>query len=428
MTGERGTGVQPTSGAPQAPDPTAQPQLERTNPTTASATTPRRIALAHDWLVGYRGGEAVLEAIARLVARDHHIVGLWTMFHDAAAMRAAIDGADGPVATGAIHPVYVSSLNRLPRAARRWALPMYPMAVRELSRSLAREHARRPIDLLISTSSAAIKGLEPPPGVPHLCYCHTPARYLWSQTDQYAQGRGGALRSLGLRVFGPALRAWDSRTATRVARYIANSSHTAAQIARWYGLPAEVIHPPVRTDYFTPDPGVPRRDFWLYVGALEPYKRVDVAVEAARRSGQRLVVAGVGSQLEHLRASAPPNVEFLGRVTNAKLRVLYRTAGVLLFPQVEDFGIVAAEAQACGLPVVGAAAGGALDSVLCGVTGRLIKDVTPDSLGAAAKACVMDYARAGDACRASAERFSARVFDDKMTAAINAALASRPRR
>lgn len=411
--------------SPNAPEPATSPELERADPHPKRTSAPEhapRIALAHDWLVGYRGGEAVLEAIARIVLARYQPAGLWTMFHDPAAMASAVHGQDGPVATFALHPVWTSSLNRLPRRARRWLLPLYPMAVGELSRALAHEHARRPIDLLISTSSAAIKGLRPPAGVPHLCYCHTPARYLWSQADQYATGRAGRLRALGLRALGPALRRWDKRTAAHVTTFIANSTHTAAEIRRCFGRDAEVIHPPVRTDYFTPDLAPWREKFWLYVGALEPYKRVDLAIEAAREWGARLVIVGDGSQAAHLRAIAPPNVEFRGRLPDDELRDLYRTASVLVFPQTEDFGIVAVEAQACGLPVAAYRAGGALDTVVHRVTGALCREASPKALGRAASACAHEASKMSFACRQNAERFSEAAFTQKMTAAIERAL------
>ncbi|MEZ6164605.1 MAG: hypothetical protein R3B67_09240 [Phycisphaerales bacterium] len=157
-----------------------------------------RVALAHDWLVGYRGGEMVLDAIARLLlSQGHTISRIYTMFDNAAPLSPTLDAL----------PRATSALNRYPESLRRWLLPRYPAAVAELGRALARDHAREPIDLLISTSSSAIKSIAPPAGVPHLCYCHSPARYLWSQTDSYASpDLKGRLRALGLASFAPAPR------------------------------------------------------------------------------------------------------------------------------------------------------------------------------------------------------------------------------
>lgn len=364
-----------------------------------------RIALAHDWLCGRRGGEKVLERLAGLVEAHFDPAGLYTMFDDGRRLSPAIDRL--PHHCSALRPLSGSGL-------RRWALPLYPMAVDQLSRRLARDHARRPIDLLISSSSAAIKGLRPPGGVPHLCYCHSPARYLWLLESEYARGSG--LRGAGLKVFGPALRRWDARTSANVTAFIANSGHIRDEIRRCYGRDAEVVHPPVRTEFFTPDPGVEREEFWLIVGALEPYKRVDAAIEAAARSHQRLVIVGDGTEGPRLRrlAAGVDEVTFLGRRSDEEVRDLFRRARALLMPQVEDFGIVAVEAQACGLPVVARRAGGALDTVT-DRTGVFFEGRGGDAIAQAARAAPRD---AGADCRRNAEQFSEQAFDAKMLARI----------
>lgn len=406
------------------------------------AAGPRaRVALVHDWLCGYRGGEAVLDRIARLVVAEHECAGLWTMVDDGRGLTPAID----------VLTKHTSVLQRVPggaRGLRRWLLPLYPRAVESLSRSMAREHARhggRPIDLVISTSSAAVKGVRAPAGVPHLCYCHSPARYVWSQREEYGGGGGtegragagtlaGRLRGAGLSLFGGGFRAWDARTAANVSQFLANSTHTRDEIKRCYGRDAAVVHPPARTEFFTPDASVKREDFWLLVGALEPYKRADLAIEAAMRKGQRLVVVGSGSSravLEGLASSghASSDVRFEGRVSDERLRELYRSAKGLLFPQVEDFGIVAVEAQACGLPVIAQARGGALDSVIDGETGVLFKEASVDALLDAmerfeVRRGAVDW---GTRCRANAERFSEAAFDDAMRTWIHRSLTSKIR-
>lgn len=373
-----------------------------------------RIALAHDWLCGRRGGEAVLERLALLVEREHECAGLYVMFDDGRPLSPAVDRlrARGLIAS------WRHGRGALARRARRWMLPLYPRAVEALARRVDADHADRKIDLLISTSSAAIKGLRPPPGVPHLCYCHSPARYVWSQQEAYGGGgAAGALRSAGLRVYSPRFRAWDRATARHVTRFIANSTHTAREIARCYGREAGVVFPPVRTQFFTPDPSVERGAFWLVVSALEPYKRVDLAVDAAALAGAELVVAGDGSERRRLERLARGRARFLGRVSEEDLRGLYRRARVLLFPQVEDFGIVAAEALACGLPVAARRAGGALDIVTEGRTGAFFDEPTAAALARAAEAAAGAYA---GACRASAERFSEAAFDRAVRAEIAA--------
>ncbi len=359
-----------------------------------------RIALVHDWLCGYRGGEAVLERLARLVL-DHAVpAGLWVMLDDRRPVAPAIDAL----------PRHTSILQDIPFASgplRRHLLPLYPRAISDISDQLERVHRAAPIDLVISTSSAAAKGVRPPAGVPHLCYCHTPPRYLWSQPEQYA--RAGFTTRLGLRLCGPVLRRWDSATAVHVTRFLANSHHTAREISRRYNRDSRVLFPPVRTDYFTPDPAAFREDFWLLAGALEPYKRTDLGIDAALLAGRPVVIAGTGTQLAHLRAryrNLP--VRFLGRVPDDGLRDLYRRAALLVFPQVEDFGIVAVEAQACGLPVLARGAGGALDTVIEGQTGALFDFPTPHAM-------VDATARLPDSaallCRHNSLRFSEDRFD-----------------
>ena len=367
--------------------------------------------LAHDWLVGLRGGEHVLDAIA--VALGHagaDVSTLLTMFDDGRPLTPAIDAL----------PRVVSPLGRLgglSRRARRQLLPLYPWAVSRLSSSLASIHARRPVNLVVSTSSAAIKGLRSPQGVPHLCYVHSPPRYLWSQGEAY--GRSSVLTRLGLAASGPWLRRWDAASASRPTTLLANSSHTAALIRRVWHRESEVLHPPVRTDFFGEAPTVARDGSWLVVSALEPYKRVDLAMEAARLAGTKLVIVGDGSLASSLRDEATANVEFKGRVDDATLRDLYARASVLIHPQVEDFGIVAVEAQAAGLPVVALASGGAVETVVDGVTGACFRE---QEAAAIVEAVRRVPPRCDRACREWADRFSQERFESAFLAAAAHAL------
>lgn len=358
--------------------------------------------LAHDWVVARRGGELVLDAIARALAPRADLVALLTMFHAGVGIGPEIDTL----------PVTTSALNSLPRGARRWLLPLYPVATAQLSQRLATLHESRPIDLLISTSSVAAKSIRPPPGIPHLCYCHTPARYLWAQGADYrAGGIKGRARSAGLALLGAPLRRWDRSTARRVTAFLANSTHTQSQIRRAWDRDATVLHPPVRTDFFTPDPAVPRDGSLLVVSALEPYKKVELAIEAAAIAGRRLVIIGTGSHAgalrQHARRFPKAEVQFRGAADDAGVRDAMRRATVFLMPQTEDFGITAVEAQACGTPVVARAAGGALDSVQEGRTGVLVDDPTPASF---ASGMTRIPPNCGGACRAHAETFGADQF------------------
>lgn len=388
--------------------------------------------MAHDWLCGLRGGERVLERICALVQREFEPAGLLTMFDDGKPLSPTVDEWRR---RGLIR---ASAWNWLGRGSlRRWLLPIYPRAVAGLSNRLAEIHAATPIDLVISTSSAAIKGLKPPAGVKHVCYCHSPARYVWSRGDDYGRGRGlkAALRRAGLGLYSERFRVWDRATAANVDRFIANSSHTASEIRRCYGVESVVIHPPVRTDFFTPDPNVVRGDFWLVVGAVEPYKRVDLAIAAAKIAKSHLVIAGGGSQLDsmarqhgsrgdlsrilNIDESVGPRVEFLGRVDDEALRQLYRRAKVLIFPHVEDFGIVAVEAQACGLPLVARAEGGALDIVVNRKTGTFFNDASPTAIADAAASIPPGLETA---CRQNALRFTEERFDAAILGEIREAL------
>lgn len=380
------------------------------DPITSTVTTEAspaeqdaRIALAHDWLVGMRGGEWVLDRLARLFGPTT----LYTLVDGGGEMSAAIRDC----------AVVTSPLQRLPGAAgslRRWYLPVMPWAVERLR--------VEPCDLLISTSSAVMKSIRPPDGAPHLCYCHSPARYIWEQAQDYAQGAGGGLRSAGLRAVRRRFQRWDRRTASRVTIFLANSRHTADRIQRCYGREAHVVYPPVRTTYFTPDASVPREDWYLVIAALEPYKRTDLVIAAANRAGFPLRVAGSGSQHAVLQRRCGPTVTMLGRVTDEELRDLYRRARALVFPQLEDFGIIPVEAQACGCPVIAFERGGAAETV-AERTGVLFGSQDEVAIIDA----VSEFERrsfAATDCRTSAERFSESSFDRAILEHVQALLPS----
>lgn len=352
----------------------------------------------------------VLDAIARhLQHTGHTITRIYTMFDNASPLSPALNAL----------PRTTSALNRYPESLRRWLLPRYPRAINELSRALAQDHQREPIDLLISTSSSAIKSIAPPTSVPHLCYCHSPARYLWSQTENYASpDLKGRLRSLGLRLAAPKLREWDRRSAANVTHFIANSTHTANEIQRCYQRESTVIHPPVRTDFFTPDTATHRENHLLLVSALEPYKRVDLAIDAAVRANTPLIIVGTGSHERALRSYTRSDlIRFVGQVTNEQLREHYQRARAFLFPQIEDFGITAVEAQACACPVIARRAGGALDSVIDHQTGVLFDDPSPQSIAEAIGQCP-DPSVCAQACRTNALRCSNDEFDTKLAQSI----------
>jgi len=373
-----------------------------------------RVVLAHDWLVTQRGGEAVLDRIAGYVKAHHDPVALLTLFDRGVSVGASADQI----------PRLSPGLSRLPGASgafRRWMLPLYPGMIKNLSSLAEGLHAEEQIHLLISTSAGLIKNLPAPDDVPHLCYCHSPARWLWGQGEEYRRGKGGKARGLGLVLFGQRLRQFDLSGTRSVSVFVANSNHTRRMIEEIYKRDAHVVPPPVRTKFFRPDPNTAREDFWLLVSALEPYKRVDLAIEAAAKARQRLIIAGEGTQMGWLKGHARHMankyaggvrglIEFVGRVGDEQLLSLYRRASLFLFPQIEDFGITAVEAQACGCPVVARSAGGALDTVVPGRTGAFFDEPDPDALIEAAKSVSHDPKM----CRASAKRFSEELFDQRM--------------
>jgi glycosyltransferase involved in cell wall biosynthesis len=311
------------------------------------AGRPLRVAFAHDWLVRYAGSERVLE---QMVATFPGSRVLTTIRKDS-ALPPPIRGSE------------TSFLDRLPGSDdhHEWFLPLMPLAWRLRTEV-------DDVDAVVASSHACANAVRVASHVPLISYCHTPMRYAWdfeSEAERFpAVVRSAARRSM------PLFRRWDRRTAARVTRFIANSRPVAGRIERFYGREATVIHPPVRTAYFTP--GDVRGDRFLYVGRLTGYKRPELVVEAFQDLPFELDVVGEGPLLRALAATASANVRFHGSVDDDVLRRLYRQSAALVYPVDEDFGIAMAEAQSCGTPVIGLAAGGALDIVEPDVTGWLV--------------------------------------------------------
>ena len=316
------------------------------------------IGLVHDWLTGQRGGEQVLAAIARL-APDAPI---YTLFHLPGTVSAEIES----------HPIVTSFLQQAPALRRNYRhyLPLFPAAMRTLDTTSHR--------LLVSSSHCVAKGARRGAAAFHACYCHTPMRYAWDQRRAYFPTPTGPAGWLRERIL-DRLQAWDVATAGRVDLYLANSTFVAGRIRRYYGRTSEVLAPPVDTGYYRAT-HAPREEFVLVVAALAPYKKVDVAIEACRRAGARLVVVGDGPDRERLRQAGGSFTQFAGRVGPEELRRLYSTASCYLQTGVEDFGIATVEALACGTPVLAFAEGGVLDIVEPGRHGLLVKDPGVDPL------------------------------------------------
>ncbi len=356
-----------------------------------------RVALVQDWLTGMRGGEKVLEVFCRLFPE----APLWTLLHNQGSVSETIES----------RAIHTSLLQRMPQAARRYRsyLPLFPF--------FAETNKAQGVDLVLSTSHAVAKAMvrrRSPRKPLHICYIHTPMRYVWDLFDEYfGPARVGAFASRF--VFAPiaaALRSYDRRTSGRVDLFIANSSYVAERVGRIYGRHALVLPPPVDVERYS---AAVRQagDGYLVVSALVPYKRVDHAIRACASLGRKLTIVGRGpeeARLRSLAAALGADVEFTGFASDALLADYYRTARALLFPGVEDFGIVPVEAIACGCPVIALAEGGVLDSMTPD-TAVFFHEQTPEALE---RAMLTFEARSTDfepqALRARAARFSEAQF------------------
>ena len=356
-----------------------------------------RAALAHHWLVGMRGGEKVLEQICQVLPG----APIYTLVADPAKLSSLLQG----------HPIHPSWLQRLPGGAQNYKklLPLFPAAISSLK-------VEPPVDFVVSSDASVIKGLSVPPGVPHICYCHSPPRYLWDLQKDYAESAetGGALGRAVFKRVVPYVREFDRQAAARVTHFIANSEFVRQRIRDSYGRESEVIHPPVALNEFTVA-GEKPDDFHLVVSQLVPYKRVDIAVEAFNRLGRKLIVIGEGSERARLEKMAGPTITFLGSQQQPVLSDHYRRCRALIFPGVEDFGITPLEAQASGRPVVAFRMGGALETVRDGISGLFFDVQTAESLVDAVQR--LDGIEIDpNECRRNVERFSPEKFREQFTA------------
>jgi glycosyltransferase involved in cell wall biosynthesis len=336
--------------------------------------------------------------------------------------------------------VRTSPIQYLPFPGRlyRHYLPLFPIAIEQFDLD--------GYDLVLSTSHCVAKSVVVPGRARHVCYCLTPMRYAWDQFDAYfGQERVGRLRSRVMRPIMAAMARWDRATEGRVHRYLAISQYVARRIALYYNRQSTVVFPPVDTAFYTPDPAAapgpgfdlsereqaeetglsdqPRVDGFLVVSALVPYKRVELAIAAARRARVPLTIVGDGPERARLEALADHHITFLGWRTNEEIRALYRSAIATILPGEEDFGIVPVESQACGRPVVALGRGGVLDTVIDGETGVLFRDDTEASLADAlrrAAALSWDPAR----IRRHAERFSRERFAREIMTIVDEVMAA----
>jgi glycosyltransferase involved in cell wall biosynthesis len=333
---------------------------------TVMQALPDRIAIVHDWFTAMRGGEKCVEVLCELFPGAE----IYTLLH--------LPGSVSPtIEQMAIHTSFVQ---HLPLAAKqyRYYLPLFPAAISRFDLSS--------YDLVISSNHCVAKGVRTDPErTLHICYCHTPMRYIWDLYDDYfGEDRAGMVTRMGMRAVRGYLRRWDVRTAHYPQYFVANSNNVRQKIARIYDREATVIYPPVDVESFAPS----REDegFFLVVSALVPYKRVDLAIAACMTTGDRLVVIGEGPEGDRLRRNTGPNITFVGRASDEELRRYYARCSAVIFPGEEDFGIVPVEAMAAGKPVIAYGKGGATETVTDAPengTGILFQEQSVGSLVAA---------------------------------------------
>jgi len=364
-----------------------------------------RVALVHDYLVqGLRGAERVLAVLHEMWPE----APVYTLVYDAEAMGPCF--ADWDIRT--------SFLQRTPGGVKHYQklFALMPAAV---------EHLRlQEYDLLISDSSAWVKSARQRTDAVHVCYCYSPARFLWHWSDEYVATLPANPLVKGLaRAAIPRLRRWDKRTAQRPTHYVAISETVRDRIRRYWDREAEVINPPVDTACFAPEDC--DEDYYLAVAALNAYKKVDLAVTAFTELGKPLVVIGDGPMRRQIEQTAGPTVRLVGKVSEDELRRYYARCRAFVMPQEEDFGLAPVEAMSAGRPVIAYAAGGALETVVADETGVFFREQTPQSLAEAVRrfeTLSLDKAR----CRARALEFDTERFKQRFADFVSHAAAGFP--
>ena len=351
-----------------------------------------RIALVHDYLNQYGGAERVLEVLCQLFPG----APLYTALYDERATRGVFRVVD----------IRTSFLQRFPLVAR------YHHAFSFLMPLAFEQFDFSHYDIVLSVSSSFGKGIITKPHTKHICYCLTPPRYLWDDAQKYVSQF--SYPRFVKRFLPPVLsylRIWDKEASHRVDRFIAISAFVRQRIQKYYGRDSDVLYPPVDTSKFRIASST--HDYFLMVGRLVSYKRFDIAIRAFNELGWPLKIVGDGIEKKSLQKIANPNVEFLGPVGDDQLADLYAHAEALVFPQEEDFGIVPLEAMASGRPVIAYRGGGAVETVVEGVTGTFFNEQTESSLRQALEEFdPSDYSP--EKCRARAAEFDTSIFRQRM--------------
>ena len=366
-----------------------------------------KVALIHFWLLGMRGGEQVLEAFCRMYPQ----ADIFTHVYAPAEISETIRR----------HKVTTTFISRLPKA-RQWYqayLPLMPLALEQLDLS--------DYDLVISSESGPAKGVVTAPDAVHICYCHSPMRYVWDMHHAYTAHMSAFKRMLAAPVR-HYLRCWDRASASDPDLVVANSRFVAQRVKKYWGREALVVHPPVDVERFAPAQFSPKEDFYLFFGELVDYKKADLAVRAFSRPGQtrRLLVVGKGRQMESLKKMAGPQVSLLGRLPDAEIKKYLASCRALIFPGLEDFGIIPVEALASGTPVIAYGRGGILDTVKDGQSGIFFhKQTEEDLLEAVARFEAQENNFDAARLALEAQRFSQNRFIQQMQAVIDQAFRSK---
>lgn len=324
-----------------------------------------KVAIVHYWLVNMRGGERVLESLCRLYPQ----ADIFTHVVDHSKLSPII----------AQHTIYTTFIQKLPGSKKHYPkyLPLMPLALEQLNLSQ--------YDLVISSESGPAKGVITRADTVHVCYCHSPMRYLWDFYPEYLAAASPLVRFF-MRIFCTPLRMWDVLSSNRVDHFVANSHTVAKRIQKHWRRPATVIYPPVSLASF-PLSTAPRENFYLCLGQMVSYKRMDIAVEACTRLGLELIVAGEGECLQALQKKAGPTVRFVGRPDTQEISKLFSRCRALIFPGEEDFGIVPVEAMSTGAPVIAYKRGGATETIIDGITGTFFAQQNVDCLCQ----CLLDF-------------------------------------
>lgn len=362
-----------------------------------------KIALVHDYLVQYGGAERVLEAFTEIWP----YAPIYTLLHDPEAMHGKFSGKR----------IYTSFLqkSRFARKHHRLFPPLMPVAIESFDFSK--------YDVVLSDSSSYAKGIITRPETLHISYVHTPMRYAWDDCQKYTQDFGFPrfIKKLVPFFMNP-IRIWDKASADRVDHYIANSKFVQSRIAKYYRKESEVIHPPVDIASFSVAPESERKDYFLMVGRLIAYKRHDIAIEAFNRLKLPLKIIGRGPEFDRLKKLAGPTIEFLGRVPDEALPKYYAECQAFIFPQEEDFGIVAEEAFASGRPVIAYRGGDIVEHLEEGKMGEFFEEQTAASLESAIRKF---QGKTYDSAliRSRAEQFDKALFRAKIQSTVEALVA-----